>query len=334
MIGGSRTLSPRRSAIGRGMHSWVKRQQAKERRRLARQRLARSARRGALSVAVFIRSVFSSLWKGVAYLGHLIWQSAAWIALSTYALSAFLLKQLSIGVSWISARDPRGCARIAQGSFGRLLVGRRHDEGVDDRLVQACWRWAIPGRAARCALSRSLRSAAASISSSWVSARVRAAALASFSLLSLGSSWIAARVRALAMVSVGTASSGFAWTRAKSRDLARTSRKGAAAAGSWLVVRTSALANAIRNAAAVGSAWTAEKTRTIARASSESATAGLSWARPKGHALALASRDAAAGGSAWTAAKTRSIAQTSSGDGIKRPFLGAGQRPYACARIA
>ena len=124
--------------LSRARHArWVKRQQAKERRRLARQRLARSARRGTLSVAVFIRSVFWSLWKGVAYLGHLIWQSAAWIALSTYALSAFLLKQLSSGISWISARDSRRCARIAKSSFGRLLVGRRPHEGADDRLVQA-----------------------------------------------------------------------------------------------------------------------------------------------------------------------------------------------------
>jgi hypothetical protein len=39
----------------------VKRQQARERRQLARQRLVRSGRRTALSVAVFVRSVFLSL---------------------------------------------------------------------------------------------------------------------------------------------------------------------------------------------------------------------------------------------------------------------------------
>ncbi|HET7852380.1 MAG TPA: hypothetical protein VFK91_06520, partial [Methyloceanibacter sp.] len=65
--------------------SWIKRQEAKERRRLARQRMVRSAKRGALSVVVFVRSVWLSFRHGLAYLGHLIWKSAAWIALSAYA---------------------------------------------------------------------------------------------------------------------------------------------------------------------------------------------------------------------------------------------------------
>jgi hypothetical protein len=83
---------------------WLKRQQAIERRRLARQRMLRSGKRGALSVAVFIRSVLLSLRNGLAYLGRLIWKSAAWVVLSTYAFSALLIKRLSMGVSWITAR--------------------------------------------------------------------------------------------------------------------------------------------------------------------------------------------------------------------------------------
>ena len=184
--------------------SRVKRQQARERRQLARQRLVRSGRRAALSVAVFVRSVFLSLRRGLAHLGHLTWQSAAWIALSTYALSAFLLKRLSSGVSWISARARSvALALLSAVSASSLWIAARAKAltVASARLLAASYAWmsAKAGALTRAALR------AVSISFSWIAARVREAALASFNLLSLGSSWLAARGRALAIVSAGAA---------------------------------------------------------------------------------------------------------------------------------
>ena len=135
MIGGSRTFVASEQRNRARHASWVKRQEAKERRRLARQRLVRSAKWGALSVAVFVRSVWLSFRNGLAYLGHLIWKSAAWIALSAYALSAWLLKQLSIGVSWISARTRAvALASLRAVSAGSLWIAARAKALTSRRL--------------------------------------------------------------------------------------------------------------------------------------------------------------------------------------------------------
>jgi hypothetical protein len=290
---------------------YLKREQRRLRRQLKRQQMARSARRAALSVALFMRSVSVALAKGVAYTGHLIWASAVRVVRETYVLAVALLKLLSAGVVWTWAKACAvGLASLKATSSATSWGAAKTRVLIITslRLLATSYAW-LSAKAvdlARIVLR------GASIGSSWTAARLRSFSLTSFRLLSIGSSRLAAKARALAIMSTGTASAAFTWTRAKSQNAAQASLKATTTTWSWLAVRANALTLAIRDATLRGSSWTTVKTRVLARTSSKAASHGLSLAQTKGHAFAIASRDAAVVSSTWMATKAQTFANVSS----------------------
>ena len=136
----------------------VRRQHARKRRTINRQRMARSGMRAALRIAISVRSTSRSLLKGATYrlarLRDLTLISASWVTSTTYVFSSWLLGQRSISLTWLGAQ-------------GRTLTL------ISLKAASISLSW-IAVRARVFALA-SLR--VASIASTWVASRARALAI-------------------------------------------------------------------------------------------------------------------------------------------------------------
>jgi hypothetical protein len=310
----------------------LKREQARQRRRLKRQRVVRSGKRAALGLAISVRSISRSLLNRTistfAYLRTVTLATASWIASTTYALAVSLLRLLLIGSSrvWVSGRGLiLASFRAASISFAWIGARTRALALASLRAALVSAFWVASGTRVLATASRR----AISVGLFWARAEGRALALASLKAASVGASLVAVRTRALAIDLGKAITSGVSWTRTKGHALALASLNATSASTSWVATRTRdlaiasgkatssglswtqadghAFALASRDAASVAFAWTAARTGTLARATSEAASIGLS----KGHALALASQDAALIGCTWIAAKSRACAQAS-----------------------
>lgn len=270
----------------------VRREEAKERRRITRQRMARFVSRAALGLAISVRSISRSLLNGatcrLAQLRDLTLTRASWVASTAYAFSSWLLGLLSTGFAWISAKVHALALRslkAASISFSWIAVKARGLALAAFRATYIGCSW-IGGRA-HALMNASFGAASAWFT--WTRVKSRDLSRASLNAAAIGGSWIAAKMSVFAMASATAASSGVYWTRAK----------------------THAFALASREAASRGYAWTAVRTRTLARASSIAISRSVSWILTKGHTVALATRRAVSICSAWTTARTSTLAQAS-----------------------
>jgi hypothetical protein len=247
---------------------WVRRQEARQRRRINRQRMARFGSRAALGLAISVRSISRSLLKGatcrLAQLRDLTLISASWVASTAHALSSWLLGLLSISLSWISAK-------------GRALALTL----LKAASISLSW---IAVKARVLALA-SLR--ATSIGFSWIVATARALTNVSFRAASAGFTWTRARSRDLACASLNAAAIGGSWLAARTSVLAIASGKATSSGVAWTWAKGHAFALATLDAAWICSAWTAAKTGTVAQASLSAASTGGSWMRATSGDLAL-----------------------------------------------
>jgi hypothetical protein len=238
----------------------LEREQARQRRRLKRQNVARLARWTCLGLAISVRSISRSLLHSaistLAYLRNPILVTASWIASTTYALAASLLRLLSIGFSrvWANGRALAvALLRAASISFAWVAVRIR-------ALALASLRGALVGAL-------------------WVAARTRDLAIASGKATSVG--------RTFALASRDAASVAFAWTAARTGTLARATSEAASIGLSWTQAKGHTSALASQEAALIGCTWIAAKSRACARASLSAASTGSTWMRATWGDLAL-----------------------------------------------
>ena len=318
--------------------SALKREQARYRRQLKRERTARAVRRAALSFVLSVRSMVRSLWRGlvgtIMSVRYATVAGAAWVASTTYALAISVLKACAAGLSWIGAKARIFCASMSKAaSLAASFIAARAREAGTAALVAALaaiiWAVAAADEVAR-------RSGyAVSIGASWLGSRagtlaahLRNAGLAGRRLDGRKDPRRCAILRACRLNrscldqdqgacrrrgSPRGGSDRFRLDCSKDEDTRRrivrnrSSRPLVGAGG-----RASRHRARTREAASIGGAWSAAKMQALAHASSQYSSRGLSWTKTNGHGLAVRSRGAALAGSAWTAARTRTLARASS----------------------
>jgi hypothetical protein len=259
--------------------TWVERQQARERRRIMRQRVARSSKRAALQLANWIGHELAQL-RDVSLI------CALWVASTIHSFASWVLGVLSMSISWTGAK---ACA-VALRSLKAALS-------------------ALTWTAAKVRAFALVSIRTASISSTWVTARAQALWSVSVGAAVACFAWTSARFRKLANASLNALATGGAWLAVCIGIFAISSAKAFSRVFFWTSAKALAFALASRHAGLIGSAWIAAQTRNLAHASSEAASRGSSWTASKVNAFALASRGAASVGSNWIAAKNRSFAR-------------------------
>lgn len=310
----------------------VRREEAKQRRRITQQRVARFFSRAALGFAIAVRSLLNGATYTLAQSRDLTLTSAfgiastaytlssgflgllstvfAWIGVKVHALALASLKAASMSFSWIAVKA-RGIALAAlrATSIGCSWVG-----GKARALMNASFGTASAGFTWTRVKSRDVSRAslnAAATGSSWIASKMSVIAMSSATAASSGVDWTMTKGHALALASREAASIGYAWTAARTRTLARASSEASSRSVSWIMTKGHTVALATLDAASIGGSWFVAKTSVFAIASAAAASSGVGWTMTKGHAFALASREAASIGYARTAARTRTLARAS-----------------------
>jgi hypothetical protein len=218
----------------------MRREQARERRSINHQRMARSGRRVVLTFARSSRSIRRSMLEEAAYafdrLRHLTRLGAAWVAPKAHALSSWTRGEISGALSWSGAKG----RAVALTSVRVTSVGLSRGTAGAHALASMALRATSSVAAESAAKGRALAAIAgetASAGIAWTRVRSRKFARASRERAAIGGALVAARASALARASAKATSRGASWTVANGHHLALTLHGPTLAGDAWTVAK-------------------------------------------------------------------------------------------------
>jgi hypothetical protein len=309
----------------------VRREEARERRRGTRRRLARSGTRIVVTVSRSSRSIRRSLLDEAAYglgqLRHYTLLTAAWVMPRAHAASSWTRRSLA-GAAALTGTKARALtltsASLGSAGLSRGVAGARALASVALRATSSvAAETAARGPRHRhhrrrgdvdrlCldqrARSRNLARASlekASIGGSWLAARAIALAGAAAEATSSVASSAIASGQHLALTLRRTIPGVSARAAAKLHDLASFSAEAAAGVASSTVARTRGFASHSRRAAAIGAASGVATACAVARDVRSGASVARSWLQTTARSVSLELRHASAMASPWVRGTAR-----------------------------
>ena len=288
---------------------WLKRQQVSQQRKLKRQRLILSCKRGAWASVLVLRSISlflsNKISSALAYLLDLLLISAAWIARRLWAGAVSLLRLMSNIVSWLWVRGNALALAFRRGTSiiaSRVaLKARIHALSLRKFLaISLSWTGAQTHAFAR-ALGR-----VASRSASLIAVKSHNLGLSLGKLLSTGLTRSRVRANAVAFASATAVSRSASWMVAELRSLSILLGKRLSIGISRGSVTAHALALASVTATFRIASWIVAKSRTLSLLLGQKLSTGFSRQRVRARAVALVS--VTAGSASRIGATTRRIA--------------------------
>jgi hypothetical protein len=289
---------------------WLKRQQVSQQRKLKRQRLILSCKRGAWASVLVLRSISlflsNKISSALAYLLDLLLISAAWIARRLWAGAVSLLRLMSNIVSWLWVRGNALALAFRRGTSiiaSRVaLKARIHALSLRKFLaISLSWTGAQTHAFAR-ALGR-----VASRSASLIAVKSHNLSLSLGKLLSTGLARSRVRANAIAFASATAVSRSASWMVAESRSLSILLGKRLSIGISRGSVTAHALALASVTATFRIASWIVAKSRALSLLLGQRLSTGFSRGSVRAHAFALASVTATVSIASWIVAKSRTL---------------------------